>query len=61
MIIEMTVEMYENKPIGKLSSLWTSTTVAEASGTEQVSISIPVWQSSSISGKSPPIELSFEA
>ena len=61
MIIEMTMEMYENKPNNKLSSLWTSTTVVESSGTEWVSISIPAWQLSSISGIASPTEVSFEA
>ena len=52
MIIEMTMEMYENKPKDKLSSLWTSMTVVESSGTEWLSISISVWQLSSNLGKS---------
>ena len=61
MIIEMTMEMYENKPSDKRASLWTSTTVVESSETEWVSISVPGWQSSSISGISSPTEVSFEA
>ena len=61
MIIEMTIEMYENKPNDKLSSLWTSTVMVESSETEQVSISVLVRQSCSISGTSSPIEVSLEA
>ena len=56
----MTMEMYENKPKDKLSSLWTSMTVVESSGTEWLSISISVWQLSSILGKSSSTEVLFE-